>query len=172
MKAGWKDKESHMKYCMLLMFVLGSFACKPSFTGIRIIYLDKLEQKTEADVHGTIGPAWYNFVLVENPPVSKDSLQQLIRDYADSTVNKAAIEAQYVRYFIQFYKLTDNTKGYIKSKVDFWDVHNDIKQEDAEYLGEYRYERCGADSLHGAWLMHAQVGPAYYTDTIVDKCKL
>lgn len=169
MKAGWKDKVSNMRN-LLLLISLGLFACQPKHTGIRIIYLDKLEQKVNENVRGEIVPVWYNFVLVDNPPASKDSMQQLIRDYVDSTVNKAGIEARYYRYFVQFYKLTDNTKGYIKSREDFWDIHNDIMQEDAAYLGEYRFERCAGDSMRGVWLMHAQVGKDYYTDTLSNNC--
>ncbi|WP_343671120.1 hypothetical protein [Chitinophaga sp.] len=155
-----------MKYTFILLLSLGLWACTSKPTGVRVIYLDKLDHKAEVEVNGQYGPGYYRFALIENAPAAADSLKQIILKYCDSAVNKQDVEAHYIRYFIQFYRLSDNTKSYLKGKEDYWDIHNDIKQELEDYKGEYRFERCSTDSLHGLWTMEVNGK----TDTLDNKC--
>ncbi|WP_343693687.1 hypothetical protein [Chitinophaga sp.] len=159
-----------MKYTFLLLLICGLFACSTKPTGTHVIYLDKLDHQATVEVNGNYGPGFYRYALIENPPNSADSIRQIIQQYCDSAVNKQDVEAHYVRYFIQFYRLSDNTKSYQKGREDYWDVHNDINQELADYRGEYRYERCIGDSLHGIWTMEINTPAGSKMDTLENKC--
>ncbi|MBP1650847.1 MAG: hypothetical protein H6Q26_1004 [Bacteroidetes bacterium] len=155
-----------MKYTFILLLSAVLFACTSTSTGVHVIYLDKLDHKAEVEVNGQYGPGYYRYALIENAPNSADSLKQIIHQYCDSAVNKTDVEAHYIRYFIQFYRLSKNTKSYMKGKEDYWDIHNDINQELEDYKGEYRFERCSTDSLHGVWTMEVNGK----TDTLENKC--
>jgi hypothetical protein len=155
-----------MKYTVLLLLTFELFACSSKPAGPHVIYLDKLDHQGTVDVNGQYGPGYYRYALIDHPPTSPDSLRQIILQYADSTVNNKDVEKKYIRYFIQFYRLSDNTKSYIKGKEDFWDIHNDINQELQDYLGEYRYERCKGDSIQGLWTLEA----GSKRDTLENKC--
>lgn len=155
-----------MKYTFLLLLTFELFACSSKPTGPHVIYLDKLDHQGTVAVNDQYGPGYYRYALIGNTPNSPDSLRQIILKYVDSTVNNEDVEKKYIRYFIQFYRLSDNTKSYIKGKEDFWDIHNDINQELQDYLGEYRYERCKDDSTHGLWTLEV----AGKRDTLENKC--
>lgn len=159
-----------MKYSVLLFIFFGLFACTSKPSGPHVIYLDKLDHQGTVDVNGQYGPGFYRYALIENAPNSLDSLKYIIQQYCDSAVNKQDVEAHFIRYFIQFYRLSDNTKSYKKGKEDFWDIHNDINQELEDYRGEYRYELCKGDSLHGQWTLEVNSPAGNRTDTLEKKC--
>lgn len=159
-----------MKYNLLLLLTFILFACSSTPTGPHVIFLDKLDHPATVEVNGYYGPGLYRYALIANPPASADSLQQIIQHFCDSAVNKQDVEAHYIRFFIQFYRLSDATKSYQKGKEDFWDIHNDINQELADYRGEYRYERCTRDSLHGLWTMEVNSPAGSKMDTLENKC--
>lgn len=161
-----------MKYTFLLLLTFVLFACSSKPTGPHVIYLDKLDHSATVEVNGYYGPGLYRYALIENSPNSYDSIKHIIQQYCDSAVNKQDVEAHYVRYFIQFYRMSDNTKSYQKGKEDFWDIHNDINQELEDYRGEYRYERCTGDSLHGIWTLEVNTPAGSNMDTLENKCSL
>lgn len=132
-----------------MMMILG--ACTNTHENIVFIELDKLKHEGPVNMDGEINPALYEFVLIDHVP--EDSLGHRIQLYAEAKINKAEIAAKYARYFIQFYKKSARTESYVNAKEDFWDEHNNIMQENEDYLGEYRYERCKTDTTQGTWTM-------------------
>ncbi|WP_440135112.1 hypothetical protein [Chitinophaga sancti] len=160
-----------MKYAVLGWLIFGLFGCTSKPAGPRVIYLNKLDHEGTVDVNGLYGQGRYRYALIDNPPKSLDSLHQVILHYCDSAVNKQEVETHYIRYYIQFYRLSDHTKSYQKGREDFWDLHNDINQELEDYRGEYRYELCKGDSLHGQWTLEVNSPAGNKTDTLEKKCQ-
>lgn len=132
-----------------MMMTLG--ACTETPKNMIFTELDKLKHEGLVNIDGQISPALYEFVLIENVPA--DSLGHRIQLYSEAKINKAEIARKYARYFIQFYKKSTRTESYVNGKEDFWDEHNNIMQENEDYLGEYRYERCATDTTQGTWTM-------------------
>lgn len=132
-----------------MMMILG--ACTNTPQNMVITELDKLKHEGIVNMDGQLSPALYEFALVDHVP--EDSLGYRLRLYAEAKTNKAEIAGKYARYFIQFYKRSAGTESYVNGKEDFWDEHNNIMQENDDYLGEYRYERCKTDTTQGTWTM-------------------
>lgn len=132
-----------------MMMMLG--ACSDTPKNMIITELDKLKHEGLVNMDGQVRPALYEFVLIENAPA--DSLGHRLQLYAEAKTNKSEIAGKYTRYFIQFYKKSARTESYVNGKEDFWDEHNNIMQENEDYLGEYRFERCKTDTLRGTWTM-------------------
>lgn len=156
--------------CIILLLCLCVLSCTNKSTATKIIYLNKLERKADVNFNEEPKPGLYQYALIENPPADPDSLRTLILNYCDTTVKKSDIEGRYYRYFIQFFNRSRNTESYQKGAEDFWDVHNDISQEMEDYRGEYRFERCTADTLHGQWSVEVRTGDQYRMDTLGTKC--
>lgn len=145
------------------------WACNGTPENMIFIELDKLRHEALVNINGQIRPALYEFVLIDNPPA--DSLGQRLKLYAEAKINKTEIAGKYARYFIQFYKKTSRTESYVNGKEDFWDEHNNIMQENEDYLGEYRFERCTTDTLHGKWTMEVVENGQAHLTTLDSGCE-